>query len=42
MTTIALRFGIGLLIVIAVVLVVMLAQGIGESVGGGMHEWLVR
>jgi len=36
------RFGIGLLIVIASVLVVMLAQGIGEQLGGGMHEWLVR
>jgi hypothetical protein len=33
---------LGLLIVVAFVLVVMLAQGIGESLGGGMREYLVR
>jgi hypothetical protein len=40
--TTLLRFGIGLLIVVAFVLAVALAQGIGESLGGGFHEWLVR
>jgi hypothetical protein len=42
MGTTALRFGIGLLIVIACVLAFSLAQGIGEQLGGGFHEWLVR
>ena len=42
MGTMALRFGIGLLIAIALVLVISLAQGIGEQLGGGMHEWLLR
>jgi hypothetical protein len=42
MGTTALRLGIGLIIVIALVLVITLAQGIGEQLGGGMHEWLVR
>lgn len=33
---------LGFLAVIAFVLVVALAQGIGEQLGGGFHEWLVR
>jgi hypothetical protein len=33
---------LGFLIVAALILVAMLAQGIGESLGGGYHEWLVR
>jgi len=40
MGTMALRFGIGLLIAIAFVLIVALAQGIGEQLGGGMCEVL--
>jgi hypothetical protein len=42
MGTTFLRFGIGLLIVIAFVLVIMSAQGIGQSVGHGLTEWGIR
>jgi hypothetical protein len=41
MTTIA-RFAVVTLVVIAFVLIVMLAQGIGQSVGNGLTEWGVR
>jgi hypothetical protein len=41
MTAIA-RFALVTLIVIGFVLVVMLAQGIGQSVGHGLTEWTVR
>ena len=42
MGTTLLRFGIGLLIVVGFILVVMLAQGIGQSVGNGLTEWGIR
>ena len=32
----------GLLIVAAVILLIALAQGLGESVGSGLREWIVR
>jgi hypothetical protein len=36
------HFAIATLIVIAFILVVMLAQGIGQSVGNGLTEWGIR
>ncbi len=33
---------LGFIAVLAFVLIAALAQGIGEQLGGGMHEWLVR
>ena len=36
------RLGLGLLIVLAFIGMVMLAQGIGTQLGGGVQEWLVR
>ena len=36
------RFGIALLLVVLFILIVALAQGIGESVGHGLTEWSVQ
>jgi len=36
------RFAIATLAVILFILVVMLAQGIGQSVGHGLTEWGIR
>jgi len=35
------RFIVGILIAAVFVLAVALAQGIGQSIGGGLSEWLV-
>lgn len=42
MGTTAQHFTIALLAVVAFVLIVTLAQGIGEQLGGGLREYLVR
>jgi hypothetical protein len=36
------RFAIATLAVLLFILVIMLAQGLGQSVGHGVQEWLVR
>ncbi len=35
------RFALGLLIVVALIGAWALAQGIGETIGHGMREWMV-
>jgi hypothetical protein len=42
MATSVTRFAIGVLIVVAFLLAITLAQGIGESFGHGISEVLVR
>ena len=36
------RFGIGLLIVVALILIWMLAVGMGEVIGNGLADWLTN
>jgi hypothetical protein len=41
MTTSLDRLVLGFLVMAVLIVVAMLAQGVGESVGGGIKEWLV-